>query len=79
MNIYEIMAQELIEHGTDSALVDQLSMQQLDDLHSKSITYGRNVFAELSVAKELGAISIANNLRGEIETIKSFDDIATYR
>jgi len=73
------MAMELIEHGTDSALVDQLSMQQLDDLHSKSITYGRNVFAELFMAQELGAISIANNLRGEIETIKSFDDIGSYR
>ena len=51
----------------------------LDKLHGQSQQFGRNAFAELFMAQELGAISIANNLRGEIETIKSFDDIATYR
>ena len=79
MNIYTCMADELIDAGTNPELIRLMTKEQLDKLHGQSQQFGRNVFAELFMAQELGVLPVITELQREINTIISFDDIGSYR
>ena len=75
MNIFKCMADELIDSGTNPVLIRLMSNEQLDKLHGQSQQFGRNVFAELTMAQEVGVLPIAADLQREINTIEVYDEI----